>query len=84
MGDRRGSKVAGHLRSAYPSDMGTQRKKTVKATTEAPMIARRVDLGPEVGTDAIAAKAYELFLERGGEHGHDVEDWLRAEAALRG
>lgn len=80
MGDRRGSKVAGHVRSAYPSEMGTQRKKTVKAATEAPMIARRVELGP----DAIAAKAYELYLERGGEHGHDVEDWLRAEAALRG
>ena len=29
--------------------------------------------------DAIAVRAYELFLERGGEHGRDVEDWLRAE-----
>lgn len=30
-------------------------------------------------TEAIARRAYELFLERGGQHGHDVEDWLRAE-----
>jgi hypothetical protein len=30
-------------------------------------------------TEAIARRAYELFLERGGQHGHDVEDWLHAE-----
>ncbi len=28
----------------------------------------------------VAARAYERFLARGGEHGHDVEDWLAAEA----
>ena len=27
--------------------------------------------------------AYELFLKRGGEHGHDVEEWVRAEAIVR-
>ena len=31
--------------------------------------------------EAIAARAYELYLER-GEHGFDVDDWLRAEAEL--
>jgi hypothetical protein len=30
----------------------------------------------------IAARAYELFLERGGAHGSDQEDWLRAEEEL--
>jgi DUF2934 family protein len=33
-------------------------------------------------TEAIARRAYQLFLERGGEHGHDVEDWLQAEREL--
>jgi large subunit ribosomal protein L7/L12 len=28
----------------------------------------------------IAQRAYELFLARGGEHGHAMEDWLAAEA----
>jgi len=28
----------------------------------------------------IAQRAYDLFLERGGQHGYHVEDWLRAEA----
>jgi len=27
----------------------------------------------------VAARAYELYLERGGGHGRDVEDWLEAE-----
>jgi hypothetical protein len=33
--------------------------------------------------EQIAARAYEIFLERGGEHGRHDEDWLRAEQELR-
>jgi len=29
--------------------------------------------------DAIRFKAYELYLERNGAHGNDIEDWLTAE-----
>ena len=32
--------------------------------------------------DQIAARAYEHFLARGGEHGHDVEDWMASEREL--
>ncbi len=36
-------------------------------------------------TDAdVARRAYALYLARGGEPGHDVEDWLQAERDLRG
>ena len=36
-------------------------------------------------TDAdVARRAYDLYLARGGEPGHDVEDWLQAERDLRG
>jgi len=31
---------------------------------------------------AIARRAHELFEARGGEHGHDLEDWFRAESEL--
>jgi len=31
---------------------------------------------------AIANRAYELFEARGSEHGHDWEDWFRAESEL--
>ena len=30
--------------------------------------------------NALARRAYELFDGRGHEHGHDLEDWLRAES----
>jgi hypothetical protein len=40
-------------------------------------------LGPAVApAESIAARAYELFLARGGEHGRDLDDWLRAESEL--
>jgi len=30
----------------------------------------------------IALRAFERYRERGGEHGHDVDDWLNAEREL--
>ena len=33
-------------------------------------------------TEAVARRAYELFEERGFEHGHDLDDWLEAEREL--
>ena len=33
-------------------------------------------------SDKIAARAYELFLQRNGAHGHDWDDWLSAERQL--
>ena len=37
-----------------------------------------------VSEEAIAMRAYEIYLARGGEDGHDVEDWQQAEAEPRG
>ena len=33
--------------------------------------------------ELIRQRAYELYLERGGEDGHAAEDWLRAEVEVR-
>ena len=30
----------------------------------------------------INCRAYEIYLERGGQHGNDVSDWLDAEREL--
>ena len=38
---------------------------------------------PLITEDAIAQRAYALYYARGCEHGHDVEDWLRAERELQ-
>jgi hypothetical protein len=41
--------------------------------------------GPARLTDAdVAQRAYDLYLARGREPGHDVADWLQAERELRG
>ena len=32
----------------------------------------------------IAERAYALYLERGAEHGHALDDWLQAEQEVRG
>ena len=32
--------------------------------------------------DSIRQRAYELYEERGFEHGHDMDDWLQAEAEV--
>lgn len=56
------------------------------ATEEAQVSAPQADAtssGPEPSTDAIAQRAYEIFLERGGAHGNETDDWLQAELELR-
>ena len=36
----------------------------------------------DMDKDMVVRLAYELYVSRGGEHGHDVEDWLMAEQML--
>jgi hypothetical protein len=33
--------------------------------------------------EQICARAYELYEQRGKEEGHEIDDWLQAEAELR-
>ena len=37
----------------------------------------------EIPTQAIAKRAYEKFLARGGNHGEDQRDWFEAERELK-
>jgi len=38
----------------------------------------------QVGAERIQERAYQLYLYRGQEPGHELEDWLRAEHELQG
>jgi len=66
--------------------MKTQRAS--KPKSDPPSVRLRpsdpADLQPKVQQVqlAIARRAHELFEARGGEHGHDLEDWFRAESEL--
>ena len=52
--------------------------------------ATSVPQGAAVNTSAadsprleeIRIRAYEIYMERGGQAGHDLEDWLQAEREL--
>ncbi|WP_348264011.1 DUF2934 domain-containing protein [Telmatobacter sp. DSM 110680] len=35
-----------------------------------------------VPKDDISVCAFHLFQERGGQHGHDIQDWLKAELKI--
>ena len=49
--------------------------------TEAPV--QNASLGTE-SQEAIRSRAYSIYEQRGREHGHDLDDWLIAEAEVVG
>jgi hypothetical protein len=62
--------------------MNTTGRKTVKAKASAPKSVKMTPNGPSF--EEIAKRSYELYLARGGVSGHEIEDWLTAEAELSG
>ena len=71
-------------------------RKAVRGATSAPMVIKastpaKAPPGAPSSTTAVAARpsqediarrSYEIFLARGGTHGHDFEDWIQAEHDL--
>ena len=60
-------------------------KTTSKLAGLARASARRVQRAaqrPAATAGQIAIRAYDLYLARGCEKGHDLDDWLRAECEL--
>jgi hypothetical protein len=57
----------------------------VKKASVAPRAAQstaKASVVTRVTSEAVSQRAYKLFQVRGGEHGHDLEDWLVAEGEL--
>jgi hypothetical protein len=53
------------------------------STTARPKTGRtKTSTAPRASISEIAHRAFEYYAARGGEHGHDLEDWLRAEREL--
>jgi hypothetical protein len=57
-------------------------KQSKRRKNEEPAASGMNAAEPDQG--AIARRAYEVYLERGAEAGHELDDWLLAEAELRG
>jgi len=66
--------------------MKSQRASKIKSDLPAVRVnpSNPADLNPKVQEVqlAIARRAHELFEARGREHGHDLEDWFRAQSEL--
>lgn len=74
-----------------PTEKTTTTRKKTSASASGPKaiapkrktLAKITEIRP-VTHDEIAALAHRFWAERGFQHGHDAEDWLRAEQALLG
>jgi hypothetical protein len=55
-------------------------------STEAELARSRAAAGPDGKSahDEIRRRAYEIYLERGGQPGGEIDDWLQAERELEG
>ena len=63
------------------------KKRVRKPATKTPARRAAKTAAPrkaEPTPDQIRSRAYEIFLRRGGAHGHEWEDWITAERELRG
>ena len=58
--------------------MAHSQRKQPNALITAPAAEQPLD----VRDIEIARRAYELYEQRGGAHGHDIDDWLLAEREL--
>jgi hypothetical protein len=53
-----------------------------KAPKASPVVAGE-NKEPSPTPAEIGRRAFEIFLERGSVHGHDLDDWLQAEHELK-
>jgi len=69
---------------AYPGVERSEDDGTIaRALTPNESLASR-SMGSEPSDEDIRMRAYQRYLERGGDHGMDFEDWLAAEREIRG
>ena len=62
----------------------TQRKTDDSVATASDRASTaRLEAATDLSEHDIARRAYDLYLTRGGEPGHEMEDWLQAERELR-
>ena len=66
-------------RTNKPANGATGSPRPTRASTKGNGSARDNFNDP----NEIAKRAYEIYLNRGGQHGADLDDWLEAERQLR-
>lgn len=73
-------------RSAKPQAIDENRAAETVSTAEATIATARnavIEGNAAIDLDAVRQRAYELYEERGGQHGLHEDDWYRAEQEVR-
>ena len=60
------AKMIGSTEARQPETVVEEREELLRSTRE----------------EEIRNRAYEIYLQRGGQSGHELEDWLQAEREL--
>ena len=63
--------------------MAKSRKTDAAATATTVRLRKGRPKAAAVAEPDIARRAYDLYLRRGHEHGHDLDDWIQAEQELQ-
>lgn len=63
--------------------MTTRRITPTNGSSRKPRTTARTGERPTLTYEDVAKRAFELFLQRGGTHGQDRDDWLSAESQLQ-
>jgi len=63
---------------------GAKKAVAKKAAVKTPKAADGIVVVRSVSQEEVAVLAHRFWAERGYQHGHHHEDWLRAERELRG
>lgn len=74
------------IRSAQPQAIDENRASETVSTAEATIATARnavIEGNAAIDLDAVRQRAYELYEERGGQHGLHEDDWYRAEQEVR-
>jgi hypothetical protein len=71
--------------NAEEMSMSSKAKRTESAepqTARAQLDTRETSVGKLASDEDIRRRAYEIYLGRGEQPGHDLDDWLKAEREL--
>ena len=73
--------MAGRAIAQFKKKKDTEGPNKPGETTPEPSSTAEASMSLE---ERIRIRAHELYMERGGQNGSDVDDWLRAEAEILG
>ena len=77
-----------HCSTNYTSEMQKQKRQNMN-TSSSEVVSEPVSYAPNTGSppecapEFIRRRAYQIFECRGGQSGHELDDWLQAEREIK-